>query len=63
MNRVEILESNEKPEGLTQTDELAWALSRVLRWTNPQGTIADAYVPGWLTQHAKDALLRYVHEA
>ncbi len=60
MNKVQIIESKERPEGMSEADELAWALARVLRWPNPNGTIADYYLPGWLSEHAKSALRRYL---
>lgn len=63
MDKVELLRSNEKPEGLSREDELAWTLARVMRWQNPNGTIADAYVPPWLRDLASEALGRYTLDA
>lgn len=62
--RIEIIESVDrafpsKPEGMTEADELAWALARVLRWPDPAGTIIDT-LPGWLAGLARAALRRYI---
>lgn len=60
MKRTVIIKEIEKPEGMSAEDELAWALSRVLRWQNPLGTVMDYYIPSWLREYATDALKRYL---
>jgi hypothetical protein len=60
MDKREQMLSIEKPEGMSAQDELAWALCRVLRWPNPDGTIEQAYIPGWLAAIATDALTRHL---
>lgn len=63
MTRLEIMTACERPDGMTVEDELAWALHRMARWPNPQGTIMDAYVPGWLGEVVRGALNRYIDSA
>jgi hypothetical protein len=36
--------------------DLAAALERLLTWPNPQGTIEQAYIPGWLRDQCRAAL-------
>jgi hypothetical protein len=59
MNREEITQSIDKPAGMSAEDELAWALAGLLRWPLPGGRDIAALLPGWLIDHARDALTRY----
>jgi hypothetical protein len=58
-DKTDVLSSRDKPDGMSVEDELAWALSSVMRWPNPNGTIAHAYVPPWLRDIAAHAIGRY----
>lgn len=55
-----ILKSVNIPKDMDIQDELAWILSRVLSWQNPDGTIEDKYLPPWMTVRARDILRKYI---
>jgi len=68
MNRSQLIESvkgphPEPPDDMTETDELAWVLARVLDWPLPSGTVRDYYLPRWLSRQAEAALQRYLSQA
>lgn len=67
MNRRQIINSAlgpypELPSGITEADELAWVLARVLDWPLPQGRVCDYALPGWLSRQAQAALQRYLSQ-
>lgn len=61
MDKVKIIEAIDRPKDMSETDELAWILGRVLRWPTPRGTVMDYCLPGWLADDARRALRRYIN--
>lgn len=47
----------------TSPANLALNLMRVMDWTNPEGRIRDAYIPGWLRDACDDAIRTVPMEA
>jgi hypothetical protein len=65
MNRREVVESATKahpepPANMSEADELAWILARVLDWGLPGGTIREYALPKWLSRQADESLERYI---
>ena len=58
--RYDLLRAIETPHSMSVEDELAFALSRVMRWPNPEGPVGLTAIPGWLREIGLNALTRYV---
>ena len=62
MTRLEIIQSSDPPDNMTTEDKLAYALASIMTWPNPDGTIMETYIPGWLADIGRSAIVEYVKQ-